>query len=286
MKQNLLTLLSFSSSYSPPSIFPTHQPINSSPSLQSFIPNGSLGLAYVLSPPLHIKPLTPRQGLFEADQDLDISCELPRTLGIETDWEHTMSQTVHQTDMLAPTEMREFYKTAEYAQELENEIVPYVRQKLDTNDLGHAIFAASVARESEPTERADGKYRTIIVGALMMRVGARIKPEQLQHLRDLVPQIHCDDRFTLPLFDEGFRGPGRVQFLAALDHYQAGVPRSFQEPSCFHCGQIKSDIGHALRMCGRCKRVWYCDRVRGCRPFDGDCGLMVVGLSERPLEAP
>ncbi|KAE8369235.1 hypothetical protein BDV27DRAFT_153311 [Aspergillus caelatus] len=168
--------------------------------------------------------------LFEGDQDLDISSVLPRSVGIETEWEHTMSQTVHQADKLAPNEMREVYKTPKYAYDLANIIVPYVRQKLDTKDLGHAIFAASVTRESEPTDSTDDKYRTITVGALMMRVGARIKPEDLQHLRDLVPQIPCHDRFASPLIDEGSRGPGCAQLLAALDHYQAGVPRSFQEP--------------------------------------------------------
>lgn len=71
---------------------------------------------------------------------------------------------------------------------------------------------------------------TVILGALMMRAGANIKPEDIQHLRDLVPQINCNSAATLPLFDKGFRNPGRAQYSAALDHYQPGVPRNFQEP--------------------------------------------------------
>jgi hypothetical protein len=33
------------------------------------------------------------------------------------------------------------------------------------------------------------------------------------------------------LFDHGFRTPGKVQFLAALDYYQPGVHESTQDDS-------------------------------------------------------
>lgn len=137
---------------------------------------------------------------------------------------------VHQSDMLAPPEAAAVYRTAEYAYELANVIVPYVRRKLDTGNLGERMFAASRARETDPDDLfQESKYRTIIMGALIMRAGARISAADLQHLRDLVPQINCTSRRTL-LDDHGFRSPGRAQFLAALDHYQPGVARSFQEP--------------------------------------------------------
>ncbi|RAQ40835.1 hypothetical protein AFGD_007134 [Aspergillus flavus] len=172
-----------------------------------------------------------RWGLFEGDQDLDAACCLAESLGIHIgDWEHSMSSMVHQTDMLADEGIRAFYRTDEYKRELENEIVPYVRAKFDTDNFGDRLFAASCAKENEET-CLPARYRTIILGALMMRAGARIRAEDLQHLRDLVPQVHCTSRFALPLGDDGFRSPGRAQFLAALDHYQAGVPRNYQEPS-------------------------------------------------------
>ncbi|PIG81991.1 hypothetical protein AARAC_002210 [Aspergillus arachidicola] len=187
------------------------------------------------------------------DQDLNAACCLAESLGIQTDdWEHSMSSMVHQTDMLADEGIRAFYRTEEYKRELENEIVPYVRAKFDTDNFGDRFFAASCARENDQT-CLPAKYRTIILGALMMRAG------DLQHLRDLVPQIHCSSRFALPLGDEGFRRPGRAQFLAALDHYQAGVPRNYQEPSCFQCGQVRSDIGHGLVLCARCRVAYYCN---------------------------
>ncbi|OGM49562.1 hypothetical protein ABOM_001733 [Aspergillus bombycis] len=198
--------------------------------------------------------------LFEGDQDMDAACSLAEPLGFQMDdWEHTMSSMVHQTDMLAGAAARAFYRTEEYKQELESAIVPYVRAKLDTDNLGDRLFAAARAQENNPTLPST-KYRTIILGALMMRAGARIKPADLQHLRDLIPQIQCNAQFVLPLVDEGFRSPGRAQFLAALDHYQVGVPRNYQEPSCFQCGQVRDDIGHALVQCARCHVAYYCDK--------------------------
>ncbi|KAE8369042.1 hypothetical protein BDV27DRAFT_141567 [Aspergillus caelatus] len=168
--------------------------------------------------------------LFEGDQDMDEACCLAGSLGFQTDdWEHTMSSMVHQIDMLAGQAARAFYRTEEYRRELQNQIVPYVCEKFDTDNFGDRLFAASRAQEDDRVIPYT-KYRTVILGALMMRAGARIRAEDLQHLKDLVPQIHCNSRFALPICDEGFRSPGRAQFLAALDHYQAGVPRNYQEP--------------------------------------------------------
>ena len=132
--------------------------------------------------------------------------------------------------MLAGNEIRQFYRPSEYQDKLANEMVPYIRSKLDENDFGQTLLAASRAREHEQRIFQDGRYRTILLGAMMMRVGAKISDDDLQHLRSLVPDIHCSGRYQLPIGDEGFRSPGRAQFLAALDHHQAGVPRSFREP--------------------------------------------------------
>ena len=169
--------------------------------------------------------------MFESDQDLDIACSLVDSLGVNTDsWEHSLSAMVHQTDMLAPPEAVAVYTTTEYADKLANETIPWVHQKLDTDILGEQLFATSRAEEADPDDiLQENKYRTIILGALMIRAGARINAADLQHLRDLVPQINCASGQII-LGDDGFRTPGKAQFLAALDHYQPGVPRSFQEP--------------------------------------------------------
>ncbi|KAJ5622113.1 hypothetical protein N7528_005345 [Penicillium herquei] len=194
--------------------------------------------------------------LFEGDQDLDIACDLNDKLGItDDDWEWTPTNTVNHSDMLAPDDARAIYQSKEFADELKNTIIPYVREKFDENNRGYDLFAKC---RSLDEDFFHGKYRVIIFGAMMMRVGAKMKEEDLQYLRDLTPTIHSSPDYPTPFNDEGFRDPGRAQFLAALDHYQPGVPRSFAEPSCFTCGKIQSDIGRALQRCGRCKEAHYC----------------------------
>ncbi|CAI0646700.1 unnamed protein product [Colletotrichum noveboracense] len=87
-----------------------------------------------------------------------------------------------------------------------------------------------------------------------MRAGARIRQADLDHLRELAKGF----RWQAWLRD-GFRHVGKVQFLSALDHYEAGTPRDFGEPSCFQCGKIKANIGQAPKKCGKCGRAWFCN---------------------------
>jgi hypothetical protein len=132
-----------------------------------------------------------------------------------------------------------------------------VRQRLDADGLGGRLL--DKYRNADDGWR--GKYEMIIVAALMMCAGAKIGEEDMRYLRGVVPQINCNEGFTPAIWDEGFRGPGRRQFLAALDKYVPGTPRSFSAPCCYWCGKIRDDIGKGLRWCGRCKRAWYCDEV-------------------------
>ncbi|KAJ5383204.1 hypothetical protein N7517_001115 [Penicillium concentricum] len=196
-------------------------------------------------------------GLFEGDQDLDAVLTLTKDLDLKPDsWVYSLSSMIHQTDMLAPAEARALYSTAEYADSLVNVTIP----KLDTDNLGERLFATCRAKENDTDDfLQQSKYQTIILGALMMRAGARINAADLEHLRDLVPQINCTSRRTL-FDDHGFRTPGKAQFLAALDHYEPGVARSFQEPSCFKCGRIEADIGHKPLQCKKCKVATYCSK--------------------------
>lgn len=158
--------------------------------------------------------------------DIDIACGMTQTLGFNIDdWPYSLSQMVHQTDMMAPAQAREFYKTTEYLQDLENVIVPSVRAKLDEQNFGAALFHAARARETCEKTR----YETIILGALLMRAGAKIRPHDMQHLRDIVDHVPCHARYTWAMIDQGFRSPGKAQFKAALDNYRVGVPRNFQE---------------------------------------------------------
>ncbi|EIT81674.1 hypothetical protein AO1008_09913 [Aspergillus oryzae 100-8] len=94
--------------------------------------------------------------LFEGDQDLDAACCLAESLGIHIgDWEHSMSSMVHQTDMLADEGIRAFYRTDEYKRELENEIVPYVRAKFDTDNFGDRLNVPSRKIQNYHLRRID-----------------------------------------------------------------------------------------------------------------------------------
>ncbi|KAK1488603.1 hypothetical protein CABS01_02233 [Colletotrichum abscissum] len=163
--------------------------------------------------------------LFEGDKDLDIVAAIRKAFGDGPE-KLNLYLMINKTDMVAP---------------------------LDSG-VGDELFKKYRALEHEH----QGQYRTIVVGALMMRGGAKIKADDMQHLRDLVPKIPCQHRFALPMMDFGFRDPGKAQFLTALDNYQPGTPRDFHEPSCFHCGKIHADHGINLKKCGHCQAAWYC----------------------------
>ncbi|ROW02521.1 hypothetical protein VMCG_06111 [Cytospora schulzeri] len=204
--------------------------------------------------------------LFEGDQDIDIAIEIDTALGKGDDMNLHLSRMINQTDLLLPPAVQAYYKTEKY---LKTELKKSVTKCRNTLDSGICDQLFRIFRAKENS--AMGKYRVIILGALMMRAGAKIKDEDLQHLRDLVPLIQSNPGLAASLLgaamrplallmavrnvgDDGFRQPGRAQFLAALDNYKAGVPRSFLEPR-----QIEADIGQTPSQCAKCKAAWYCN---------------------------
>lgn len=93
---------------------------------------------------------------------------------------------------------------------------PAVREILD-----HAVgvTALDLAKGDE--------FAEIIIGALMMQAGAKLRPKDKRRLRKILPVFpEGDDK--LP--ENGFSNAGQAQFSAALDHYRAGTPRDFQCP--------------------------------------------------------
>jgi hypothetical protein len=102
-------------------------------------------------------------------------------------------------------------------------------KKLD-HGLGDMLFGKyrALERDAKPFEAP--RYRVILFGAIMMRAGAKIRDDDMKHLRELVPKVPSREGYNRPLNDDCFRGPRRAHFLAALEHYQPGVPRNFEEP--------------------------------------------------------
>ncbi|RYO80191.1 hypothetical protein DL766_001282 [Monosporascus sp. MC13-8B] len=153
--------------------------------------------------------------LFEGDKDWDIACDLESTFEGEDEGKNL-----------------KFFDLVVFRDD-DEEIVGEMRDRLDSG-LGDELFDIYRAREKE----YGGEYRVVILGALAMRTGARIRPGGLGHLRDLVCTTTCRHG---------------AQFLAALDHYKPGVPRAYGPPSCFHCGKMKADTGgEPLRI----TRIW------------------------------
>lgn len=178
--------------------------------------------------------------LFECDQDLFHIAEMRMGLEEIQDIKINAYDMVTQADASSPHK-NAYYKTDEYKKELED-LVSDCRNTLDSG-LGDELLSTYRSMEDE----FHGKYRLILVGAVMMRAGAVIKDDDLNHLREIVPQVWCrdglrptprrgsggfsmEDLIEASLFDMGFRHPGKAQFLAALENYKPGVPRSFQEP--------------------------------------------------------
>jgi hypothetical protein len=153
--------------------------------------------------------------------DIDLACDLVKSLGVNTKkWEYRPAQAVNQTDMLTPDDARARYKTKDYAKHLADVIVPSVCANFDKNNLGERLMAKSRAKEGKLDwdNLTSGEYKTIILGALLMRVGAKIKDKDLQHLRDLVPKVVCIPGTTWALEDVGFAARGKLSSLQLMTH--------------------------------------------------------------------
>lgn len=75
-----------------------------------------------------------------------------------------------------------------------------------------------------------GKYPSLILGAVMMKVGAKISKDNREYLRDVAEKTESHAAFRLPIGDFGFRDPGKAQFLAAVARHTDGEPRDLRGP--------------------------------------------------------
>ena len=212
--------------------------------------------------------LTSLSGLFGADTDIEHTAVLGKDIFQGND--AGVTWLLAQVLLIAPLDVQAFY-VQEYKldQALASITFATVRQKLD-GGLGDKLFQKYRGFEQNDESSFfpdESKYRVIMLGVLTIMVGAKIKAEDLQHLRDLVPTVQCHEGFAFPIAgDNCFRGPGKRQFLAALDHYEAGIPRNFLHSCCHACGKTAVDVGHGLAKCCGCQNyisaAYFCDKVR------------------------
>jgi hypothetical protein len=210
-------------------------------------------------------------GVFQGDQDFMFVTGLSREImqGNESE----MAAQIASVLRAAPIGVQEYYDFEYNFAAGGHVTASHIRAKFDNAGSGEKLLKKCLAEVKTGDDtvgyftKTDCNYRPVILAALMMQVGATIKDEELQRLQQLVPAVKSSEHFVNPLMgDDGFRGPGKRQFLAALDHYKSGTPRSFVEPSCHACGKIKKDIGRDLLKCGGCQNqiaaAWFCDKVR------------------------
>ncbi|KAI0126086.1 hypothetical protein BJ170DRAFT_459781 [Xylariales sp. AK1849] len=223
----------------------------------------------------------PRWGLrmFEGDRDREIVVELNQDYQIKI-----YGETQSNNDILEanrgqgkPVKHVTAADLAKARPDLSNlslgipDVTTRVCGELDTG-LGNDLFDKFRGKEHEES----GQYRVIILGATLMRAGARIRPEDMQHMRELVPGIACNTGSGTLITDDGFCHPGKVQFICALDNYQPGIPLNFAVSSCYNCGKTKTDTGRHLEPCTACMFAGYCNwgcasahweaHQRSCRP--------------------
>lgn len=189
--------------------------------------------------------------MFQGDSDIDIVSE----------FDHEASIPVHEE----PEKLKE------------------ARDRLDAG-LGAKLMKECRQQENKLKEFCfeDPKYKTIVLAAYMMQVGAKIASDDRAHLDEIFPKIRSRAGYALPIGDDGFRDPGKAQFKAALELYVDGQPRNFFAPrlvymlvgfniiltaenSCYNCGKTNDDLGTAqLKTCSRCsqndKKSFYCNK--------------------------
>jgi hypothetical protein len=144
-------------------------------------------------------------------------------------------------------------------------VLARVRQNLDAGFGDELLkkYRNLATTATDPWEKHEAKYKYILVGAMIMTTGARIGDHAKQHLRQLASEVQCNETFTYAIADTGFRGPGKRQFLVALEHYKPGTPRNFRDLSCHACGKTEVETGKALLKCSKCSNGpgWFCDKV-------------------------
>ncbi|KAK4039917.1 hypothetical protein C8A01DRAFT_36049 [Parachaetomium inaequale] len=116
-------------------------------------------------------------------------------------------------------------------------ILEGLREKLDAG-LGDSLidkYRNLVTATKDGWAKHESKYKSVLLAAVIMGTGAKIRDHDLQYLRQLGSEVESNER----------------QFLVALDNYEPDT-----------CGKTHQDTGKDLVKCGGCWSAWFCDK--GC----------------------
>ncbi|KAF3764086.1 hypothetical protein M406DRAFT_330436 [Cryphonectria parasitica EP155] len=210
--------------------------------------------------------------LFQGDSGLDTRSDIEATIVVMVEDEKMAAM------ILDTAEKREIAKKILQVDGESDQL--YLTNHIDDPGV-RKILDSCVCEALFKTYRGD-KWSEIIFGAMMMQAGARIKKGDLKRLRKIVSYFPYGDT-ELP--ENGFENVGQAQFAAAVDNYQAGVPRNFDTASCDQCGMIEDDISHKLLECPNCTLSWWCDEAPNADKHGEECfGFAEKHGSRRPHE--
>lgn len=157
-------------------------------------------------------------GLFEGDSDCDTVYEITAAAKKE------LKTLIKETDICTTTKAKEVHDSLKELELLDFDI-DELRKVLDAG-LCDRLFKKF---RGKSTGSLTPELRVILLGMLMMRAGATINADDMEYMRTVFPQIPSQSGYALPIFDLGFRDPGKAQVAAALENYKNGVPRDVRD---------------------------------------------------------
>ena len=154
--------------------------------------------------------------MFEGDDDWDLESDTHHHILEKLKTKGIIINDEHMTDLFHNMEKPEYRPAPSSITSGE------LRDHL--NSISDDLFQQYRAKPDE----LYGEYSAVVLGAIMMKAGANISEDNRTYLRQAAGQTESHPGYRLPIGDIGFRNPGKVQFLAALAHYEDGKPRDFR----------------------------------------------------------
>ncbi|KAK5662224.1 hypothetical protein OQA88_8129 [Cercophora sp. LCS_1] len=162
--------------------------------------------------------------LFQNDEDAGFIVEMAKDLS-DGEYGPEFALLMHHALVEAPPPLQALYEQEfAVAETMNGTTLQNVRAKFDAGlrDTLFAKYRGLEADTPESTYIGEGKYRVIILSALMMMTSAAIVEDNIQHLKKLLSEVPCREYLRRIGHDTAFRGSGKRQFLTALDNYKDG----------------------------------------------------------------
>lgn len=154
--------------------------------------------------------------MFEGDQDLDLESDVQGEINRRLKAKGVNLEDEHMWDLFYNLDKPEYRPDP---------------ASITSGELCGHINAMSEELFQQYRNKPDGfygQYATVVLAAVMMKTGSKISEDNRNFLRQTAAGTHSSPGYAMPLWDSGFRDPGKAQFLAALDNYEDGKARDFR----------------------------------------------------------